>query len=744
VETERLLDGLNQAQRDAVVSDASPLCLLAGAGSGKTRVLTRRIAWRIHQGTAIGPRVLALTFTRKAAGELRTRLANLGVRDQVAAGTFHSVALAQLRRRWADRAEMVPTLLDRKVGLLASLAPGSRRADLSGLAGEIEWAKARMVRPEGYVAAASGAGRRPPLEISDMGRLYQRYEEDKRRRGLVDFDDLLADCARALEDDPAFAASQRWRFRHLFVDEFQDVNPAQFRLLKGWLGDRLDLCVVGDPNQAIYSWNGADPSLLGGLADRFPTAEIQRLDDNYRSSPQVLAVAEAVLVQGAQPGSGPVWPAGRLRPNRPDGRVPTITAAATDVAEARTIARGLRLAHRPGVAWAHLAVLTRTNAQLVLLEEALRAAEIPYRVRDGAFLDRPEIQDALADLSHGQPPLSLAAALADWEETARTAAAQPDNRGAGGNGAGDIGAGDIGAGDIGAGDIGAGDNGAVERRLHLEALARLAREYSALDARPSAEGFLAWLDATVGREHAGQRDAVELTTFHRAKGLEWPVVFVAGLEQGLVPIGHAVTASAEAEERRLLYVAVTRAQNELHCSWAQRRTFGSRTLRRQPSPYLEAVDAACQALNGSGFLGVDPANRVQPPGVRAVINQAKAALDGGQTEVIGRHPRRPAAILPGGPAVSPARTTPGGPAAAPADPVAEVVLSALRTWRAAAARASGVPAYVIFHDSTLAALAAARPTSSEALLALPGLGPVKVARYGHTLLDLLGGCRATA
>lgn len=717
METERLLDGLNQAQRDAVVSEASPLCLLAGAGSGKTRVLTRRIAWRIHQGTALGPRVLVLTFTRKAAGELRTRLANLGVRDQVAAGTFHSVALAQLRRRWADRGQMAPTLLDRKVGLLASLAPGSR-ADLSNLAGEIEWAKARMVSPQGYVAAASGAGRRPPVEISDMGRLYQRYEEEKRRRGLIDFDDLLADCARTLEDDPAFAASQRWRFRHLFVDEFQDVNPAQFRLLKAWLGDRLDLCVVGDPHQAIYSWNGADPCLLGGLADRFPTAEVMRLDDNYRSSPQVLAVADAVLVQGSTPGPGPASGAGGLRANRPDGRVPTVTAAATDVAEARAIARGLRLAHRPGVAWAHLAVLTRTNAQLVLMEEALRSADIPFRVRSGALLDRPEIRDALADLRGGQPPLSLVTALADWEEAARAAAPM--------------------------GDGGAEDGGAGERRLHLEALARLAREYSALDARPSVEGFLAWLEATVGREQAEHGDAVELTTFHRAKGLEWPVVFLAGLEQGLVPIGHAVTASAEAEERRLLYVAVTRAQTELHCSWAQRRTFGARALRRRPSPYLEAVEAACRVLSGEGFPGDDPVNRLQPPGVAAVIDRARAQLDGEPTAVIGRHRSRPTSISAGSSAGGIAGGMAGGSAGAPVGQVDEEVLSALRTWRAAAARASGVPAYVIFHDSTLAALAAARPTSPEALLALPGLGPVKVARYGHTLLDLLVGCRATA
>src|SRR5438445_4235864 len=263
---ERLFDGLNPSQREAGATDAEPLCILAGAGSGRTRVLTRRIAYRVAEGTADARHVVALTFTRKAAGELSGRLAALGVRDDVVAGTFHAIAYAQLRRRWADRGERPPALLDRKLRLLGPLLPRRRPAAVQAadLAAEIEWAQARLIGPRDYEPAAELAGRRPPIPGSAMADLYERYGAEKRRRGLVDFDDLLLRCADALATDAEFAAAQRWRFRHLFVDEFQDVNPAQHQLLAGWLGNRADLCVVGDPDQAIYAWNGADAGYLTG------------------------------------------------------------------------------------------------------------------------------------------------------------------------------------------------------------------------------------------------------------------------------------------------------------------------------------------------------------------------------------------------------------------------------------------------------------------------------------------------
>ncbi|MDP9388250.1 MAG: ATP-dependent helicase, partial [Actinomycetota bacterium] len=562
----RLLDGLDPAQREAVACDDHPLCILAPAGSGKTRVLTRRIAHRVLTDQADGARVLALTFTRKAAGELRARLAALGVRQPLAAGTFHAVAYAQLRRRWADRGEPPPVLLERKARLLAPLLPRARVAarapatlQAADLAGEIEWAKARLVTPARYAEEVEAAGRTPPVAPADMAALYERYEHDKRRKGLVDFDDLLVACALALENDTEFAAAQRWRFRHLFVDEFQDVNPVQFRLLRGWLGDRSDLCVVGDPNQAIYSWNGADPTLVTAFTRHFPGAKFVRLDRNYRSTPQVVTLAAAVL---------PPAPSrhGDIVAVRAEGPAPVVRQFDTDVAEAQGVARALRRAHRPGVPWSHLAVLARTNAQLVLFEEHLRAAGIPCRVSGGgALLRQPEVRAALDQLRAGPAATPFASRLADVEALA-------------------------------------GDGGAEERRANLEALVRLGRDYAALDASPSVDGFLAWLAGGDRGDAAADvgTDAVELTTFHRAKGLEWPVVFVTGLEKGLVPIGHATTPAAEAEERRLLHVALTRAVDEVHCTWAERRTFGSRSVARSPSPYLEHLRAVVAAMAAGG------------------------------------------------------------------------------------------------------------------------------------------------
>src|SRR5439155_15325814 len=328
-----------------------------------TRVLTRRIAWRVLSGTTDPRHVLALTFTRKAAGQLRSRLGKLGVRDGVAAGTFHAIAYAQLRQRWADTGESAPQLLERKVGFLRRLV--GRTLDptiqLIDLAAEIEWAKARLITPERYEATALAAGRTPPIPAGAMASLYERYETEKSRRGVVDFDDLLVRCGTLLRDDTAFAAAQRWRFRHLFVDEYQDVNPAQAALLEGWRGTSDDLCVVGDPNQAIYSWNGADPTYLSAFAQREPGATVIRLEDNFRSSPQVLTVASVVLAAGGV--------RAELRPHRPNGPLPSIRSFANERDEARAVARAARGKHRPGTAWSRIAVLARTNAQLVVLEE---------------------------------------------------------------------------------------------------------------------------------------------------------------------------------------------------------------------------------------------------------------------------------------------------------------------------------------------------------------------------------------
>ncbi|HEX6313075.1 MAG TPA: ATP-dependent DNA helicase UvrD2 [Acidimicrobiia bacterium] len=680
-----LLDGLDATQREAVTVDAAPLAILAGAGSGKTRVLTRRIAWQSSRARIDPGHVLAVTFTRKAAGELVARLGRLGVRRDVTAGTFHSIALAQLRRRNVERGKSMPGVLARKARILGPWMPGrGARAAVAAaeVASEIEWAKARLVPPDKYEAAVAQARREPPRPAFEIAALYERYEKECRRRGVVDFDDLIWWCGDALERDPEFQATQRWRFRHLFVDEFQDVNPAQLRLLRGWLGDGTSLCVVGDPDQAIYAFAGADPAYLSGFASHFPGATIVRLGSNYRSTPQVIAAAAAVLADGAGPRPAVSTP-------RPDGPVPAVVAYPDDEAEATGIVGELRHAHGSNRQWSKMAVLYRTNAQSARFEEALGRDGIPFRVRGATrFLQRPEVRatlDALAESARVAPGRPFTSLLADLGAEADRDAGVPAGPDAGPE---------------------TGHEMGEERREHVETLARLGREYLAADGGPgSIDGFRAYLEVALrgSDDLDGGADAVELLTFHRAKGLEFDTVFVTGLERGLVPISHADTPAERAEERRLLYVALSRAERALHLSWARQRTIGLRTVDRKPSPWLAVVEQA--------FASAPAADEPSERGAEHIAEarlRARSAKDRGPLSVD------------------------GFPAPDPE------LLAALVEWRRNLARASGVPAYVIFHDRTLAAVAGARPRTRRALLALPGIGKIKVERHGDALLDLIG------
>jgi DNA helicase-2/ATP-dependent DNA helicase PcrA len=684
-----LLVGLTAAQRAAVTSEGNPLCILAGAGAGKTRTLSRRIAYRVAIGEADPAHVLALTFTRKAAGELSARLVALGTRDRITTGTFHSVAYAQLRRWWADRRQPPPRLLTSKAGLLGALLPGRHAlADVAPaqLAAEIEWAQARLVTPAGYAEAAAAAGRRPEAAAKAVAALYDRYVSEKARRGLIDFDDLLSGCIAAIISDPGFAAAQRWRWRHLFVDEFQDVNPLQHRLLLGWLGTAPDLCVVGDPNQAIYGWNGADRDLLQGLSERWPGAEVVRLDANHRSTPQVVAAAGAVL--GLAPGS--------LSSSRPGGPPVTVRSYDSDVHEARGVVADIRRAHAAGSAWRHLAILMRTNAQAAAFEAACRAAKVPCRIAGAPnLLDDPAVGAALGDVT-SRPTTPAAAVVAQLEDLAGAAGPSQDR------------------------PSGSADPPGTAR---LATLVALAADFASARPGGTASGFEAWLATTVADEGA---DQVTVSTFHRAKGLEWRAVWVTGLEEGLVPIAHAVDATAQAEERRLLYVAMTRAEHELRCSWARQRHFGAGLVPREPSPWLAAAvpDAASVANAAGGDVAGTPGRRRPPTELwRRRLGDERARPGTSRTGWARRQAASPSGA-------------PDGPGADPA------VVGALTAWRSAAARAAAVPSHVILHDVTLAALSAARPSTLEELLTVPGLGPVKVSRYGTTLLELVARHRA--
>jgi DNA helicase-2/ATP-dependent DNA helicase PcrA len=653
-----LLADLDASQRAAVTEPQVPLAILAPAGSCKTRALTRRIAWQAAQGHIDANHVLAVTFTRKAAGELRTRLGRLGVRGSVTAGTFHAVALAQLRRRHADLGTSMPAILDRKARILGPLIGGARGSALAvainELASEIEWAKARRISPDAYVEQVERAGRETPRPADEVAGIYLRYEREKKRRGLVDFDDLITECRIALAQDPQFAAAQRWRFRHLFVDEFQDVTLAQLALLRAWLGDSTDLCVVGDPDQSIYGFAGADSRLLSRFGERFEGAAVVRLEVNYRSTPQIVKVARAVLPEGDR---------ADVRAAGLEGPDPTETAYESDAAEARGVADALLRANGRSP-WSRMAVLYRVNAQSAPFEEALRKAGIPYRVRGaGAFLDRPEVKAVLDDLrafAKAAPGRAFAEHLTDLVTTAQELS--------------------------------------EERREHVDAVVALGREYLAAEGSTgSVAGFLEYLRASLkGGDDGGlQDDAVELLTFHRAKGLEWDTVFVTGLERGLVPISHAQgSPAALAEERRLLYVALSRAERELHVSWAKERARGTRTSSRTKSPYLGEIE---------GILRGEPVARPASERGAAGARKVLAGMEGGDL------------------------------------PVADKPLyDDLVAWRRELARAAAVPAYVIFDNKTLRGVASLRPRSSAALLEVPGVGPVKLERYGAALLEVVG------
>jgi DNA helicase-2/ATP-dependent DNA helicase PcrA len=498
---ERDIASLTVAQLQAVEADSRALCIIAGAGSGKTRVLTLRAARRIRDGTAESDHTVICTFTRKAAYELRQRLRHYGVTVStpataanaptpgVRSGTLHQLALTLLRRNAIDSGRPVPTVAEHRYRMLSTISGDSTIA--SALDVEIGWAKANCLTPLSYGDAAAAVGRPAVLSVDQVVDAFEEYEASLRRKGMLDLDDVLLRSADLIHQHNEFAERVRWRYRHLSVDEFQDVNPAQFRLILALSGNEQDLCVVGDPNQAIYGWNGADPELLNRLDQCVEGLAIVRLDENHRSSPQIVAAASAALgtVAAVPP-----------RSKAADGPMPVVTAYDDDTAEAEGVAALLAQRSAEGMKWSDQAVLARTNDQLSVVRGALGRAGIPCKMAPG-----PE-------------------------------AGPPKGR--------------------------------------------------------------------------SDDDAVELATFHRAKGLEWASVAVVGLEDGYVPIIYAESQSARAEERRLLYVALTRASQDLHCSWVRVRTMGrGQKVERQPSPWLASI-ARVSRTGSSRLLPVDTGRRI--------------------------------------------------------------------------------------------------------------------------------------
>jgi len=569
MDADELLAALDPEQRAVALASRGPVCVLAGAGTGKTRAITHRIAYAVATGVVNPAQVLALTFTVRAAGELRGRLRALGGgAGAVRASTFHSAALRQLSYFWPRVVGgRPPRLVESKMPLLREAARdlGLRPdgAALSDAVTEIEWAKVCQIHPSSYAFAAAEAGRAPSAGVEDAGRLYAAYEAIRRDRQLIDFESVLELTAAILITEPAAAREVQAAFTYFTVDEFQDVNPLQKLLLDAWLGGREELCVVGDPRQTIYSFTGATPEYLRSFTADYPQATMVRLVRDYRSTPQVVAAANRLADATVE--------AGALVAQRPPGPDPVVTRYADDEAEAAGTAARIAALIAGGVPPNEIAVLVRINAHLERFERALAGAGVPYVVRGAErFYDRPEVRQALVLLRGAARaagagndatglPGELPAAVRHVLASAGLTAVPPAVRGA-----------------------------VRERWESLAAIAGLADNLTA--ARPAATlaEFAAELAERAESGHAPVAAAVTLATMHAAKGLEWDAVLLPGLTEGIMPIVHARTADAVEEERRLMYVAVTRARVHLALSWAAARTPGTEASR-QRSRFLAAM-----------------------------------------------------------------------------------------------------------------------------------------------------------
>lgn len=685
---ERLLSALDPEQRQVAETLRGPVRVLAGAGTGKTRAITHRIAHGVLTGTYAPTEVLAVTFTTRAAGEMRQRLRALGA-PGVQARTFHAAALRQLRYFWPHvHGTELPTLTESKIGLLAAACRDiGERADqalLRDLASEIEWAKVSNVGAADYARVAPGKGRSVGDAVSPdtVGRVFAAYEEVKRDQGRMDMEDILLLTAGLLASDERVAAQVRRQYKWFVVDEFQDVSPLQSALLDLWLGGRDELCVVGDPAQTIYSFAGADATYLRDFPQRYPGTTSVELVRNYRSTPQIVADANRLLA--GTPSAGV-----ELRSQRPAGSAVRYTGEPDEMAEARAVADRIARLHGSGTPYGEMAVLFRINAQSETFEDALTDRAIPYVVRGAArFFERREVREAVTRLrgaarsgeGDSEPWLDVVKAVLGsmgWTT------APPTSRGQ-----------------------------VRDRWESFQALVDQAEEFAEEHGvGASVATFVADLDRRATEQHAPTADGVTLATFHAAKGLEWDAVFCCGVQDGTVPISYAsgdgARPDAVEEERRLLYVGMTRARRELSVSWAAARNPGQ-AARRQPSRFLAPM--------------LPESQQPQPARGRTKVARCRECLQ---------------------PLTSAAEKKRGRCAHHPVR-FDEALFERLKEWRRETARAAGedgkpLPAYVVFTDATLELIAEHKPTSAAALAKISGVGPSKIEKYGDDVLSVVAG-----
>ncbi|MEU7818718.1 ATP-dependent DNA helicase UvrD2 [Pseudonocardia sp. NPDC049154] len=675
-------DRLDEEQRAAVTAPRGPVCVLAGAGTGKTRTITHRIAHLVGHGHVAPGQVLAVTFTARAAGELRTRLRSLDA-GGVQARTFHAAALRQLRYFWprvvGDRQWQLLEGKLRLIGQAAARARAGTDSDaLRDLATEIEWAKSSLVTPESYPAEVARLRRDVPGPVEQVAQVYAGYEALKNQAEALDFDDLLLHVAAALEEHRTVAEEFRDRYRCFVVDEYQDVTPLQQRVLDAWLGERDDLTVVGDANQTIYTFAGASPRFLLDFPRRFPEATVVRLTRDYRSTPQIVACANSVIgaARGRVAGSRL-----RLVGQLPPGPDPDFAEYEDEPAEAAAVAAKIRRLIADGTPPAEIAVLFRINAQSESYEQALTEAGVPYQVRGGErFFTRAEVRRAMIALRTA-PPLPEGMDLV-------TAVRRV-------------------LGTVGLTDEPPAGTAMRAQWESLLALVGLAEELAAVEPQADLRRFSAELETRADASHPPVVQGVTLASLHAAKGLEWDVVFLVGLVDGTLPIQHAEgDESAIEEERRLLYVGVTRARRVLRMSWALARAAG-RGRQRRRSRFLYGL-----------IPEEHPASRVA---------QGDRRRSGGP---------KPRCRVCGEPLIGTTALKLQRCGACPSDVDTEL-LERLRDWRGEVARRQGVPSYVIFTDATLTAIAEQRPADAAALVGIPGIGARKLDRYGGEVLALV-------
>ncbi|MEU6163418.1 ATP-dependent DNA helicase UvrD2 [Streptomyces tanashiensis] len=697
-----VLDGLDPEQREVALALNGPVCVLAGAGTGKTRAITHRIAYGVRAGILQPSSVLAVTFTNRAAGEMRGRLRQLGA-GGVQARTFHSAALRQLQFFWPKAVGgELPRLLERKIQVVAEAAARCRirldRNELRDVTSEIEWAKVTQTVPADYPAAVAKSVREAPRDPAEIGQIYAMYEQLKRDRSVIDFEDVLLLTVGILQDRHDIADQIRRQYQHFVVDEYQDVSPLQQRLLDLWLGDRDNLCVVGDASQTIYSFTGATPDHLLNFRTRHPGATVVKLVRDYRSTPQVVHLANGLLSQARGRAAEHRL---ELISQRDPGPEPVYTEYADEPAEAEGTARRIRDLIAAGVPAGEIAVLYRINAQSEVYEQALADAGVPYQLRGAErFFERQEVREAGIALRGAARAGGNDSLLDDVEDLPAQVRAVLSTKGW-------------------TSQAPAGSGAVRDRWESLAALVRLAEDFARAKPGATLSDLVAELDERAAAQHAPTVQGVTLASLHAAKGLEWDAVFLVGLTEGMMPITYAKTDEQVEEERRLLYVGVTRARVHLTLSWALSRSPGGRAGRR-PSRFLKGLRPGSGSLGSAGSGGF------------------AGSVERGSGPVR-RKPRGPVLCR-----VCGATLTEAGAMKlmrcedCPSD-MDEALYERLRDWRSEQARELGQPAYCVFTDKTLMAIAERVPATDGELSSIAGVGARKLDRFGAEVLAICAG-----